>query len=92
MPSGIHKSRTFRRVYVKTPGNRTVLHYERRKPNSAKCGNCGAILKGVPRALGYRMQNLPKTAKRPQRPFGGVLCSRCMRTKIVEQARVDQND
>ncbi len=87
MGEGRTKSRTFRRVYVKTPGGKTVLHYRRRKPAKAQCGNCGAELQGMPRALPYRMKNMPKTMKRPERPYGGVLCTRCLRAKIIEKAR-----
>jgi large subunit ribosomal protein L34e len=72
---------------VKTPGGRTVTHYKRRKPKSAKCGKCGAVLKGVPRELPSKMRKVSKTAKRPERPYAGVLCSRCMRAKFVEKAK-----
>ncbi len=88
MVEGKKKSRTFRRVYVKTPGGKTVLHYRRRKPAKAQCGNCGALLKGVPQARVYKMRNMPKTMKRPERPYGGVLCTRCMRAKIIQKARI----
>ena len=87
MPAGRFKSRTFRRVFVRTPGARTVLHYRKRKPKAAKCGCCGTALKGAPRERPYKMSNLPKTKKRPERPFGGNLCSRCMRKAVVEKAR-----
>jgi ribosomal protein L34E len=33
------------------------------------------------------MQNMAKTKKRPQRPFGGVLSSTAMRRLIVEETR-----
>ncbi len=78
------KSRTFRRVKVKTPGGRTVTHYRKRKPAKAKCASCKAPLKGVPRERPYKIKRLAKTKKRPERPFGGVLCSRCARKKIIE--------
>ena len=87
MVRGMFKSRTFRRVFVKTPGAETKIHYRKRKPSKAKCGGCGVELKGVPRERPYRMQNMPKTAKRPERPFGGVLCSKCMRKEIVARSR-----
>ncbi len=86
MVSGKFKSRTFRRVKIKTPnGTKTV--YKHRKPAKAICGNCGAILKGVPRTRKSEIVNMPKTAKRPERPYGGVLCSKCMRAKIKESVR-----
>jgi ribosomal protein L34E len=30
---------------------------------------------------------MPKTQKRPERPFGGMLCSACMRRKIITNNR-----
>ncbi len=87
MPSGRHKSRSLRRVFVKTPGSRTVLHYKKRAPSKAKCSSCGAVLKGVARARPHKMQNMPKTKKRPQRPYGGVLCSKCTARMIKDKSR-----
>ena len=86
MVGGKFKSRTFRRVFTKIP-TKTVIHYKRRKPSKAVCSNCGVVLKGVPRALPTKLQNMPKTKKRPSRAFGGVLCSKCSREKIKLEAR-----
>ena len=82
-----HRSRSFRRVYVRTPGSRTTIHYRKRKPSKAKCGSCGAALKGIARERPSKIKNLPKTQKRPERPFGGVLCTKCMRIKFKAMAR-----
>jgi large subunit ribosomal protein L34e len=87
MPAGSRKSRTFRRVFVKTPGNRTIVHYRKRKPKRATCAKCGQILAGVPNERPYKLQNMPKTSKRPERPYGGVLCSKCMRETMIAKAR-----
>jgi large subunit ribosomal protein L34e len=87
MVEGKLRSRTFRRVFRKTPGGRNTIHYVKRKPKIAHCSVCGAKLKGVPRERPYRMQNMAKTKKRPERPFGGVLCSACARQKIIDEAR-----
>jgi len=87
MVSGKFKSRTFRRVYKRLPGGTTKIHYRKRKPSKAKCGNCGILLKGVPRERPYRMRNMAKTKKRPERPYGGVLCSSCTRKLIKENIR-----
>jgi large subunit ribosomal protein L34e len=84
------KSRTFRRVKVTTPGGKRVTHYKRRRPEAAHCP-CGETLKGVPRLLPIAMQALAKTKKRPERPFGGVLCSKCMRKKIIAKFRGTSN-
>lgn len=87
MVEGAKRSRTFRRVKVKTPGGNTKIHYRRRKPAKAKCAGCGKVLAGVARALPIQIKNTPKTKKRPERPYGGVLCTRCTRNKIKQKAR-----
>jgi len=87
MPAPRYRSRTFRRVFVKVPGNRVSLQYKKRKPSKAQCGGCGKQLSGIPRERDVRIKNLPKTMKRPQRPYGGVLCSSCMRDKIKSSIR-----
>lgn len=87
MVRGMFKSRTLRRVKVKTPGGKTVTHYRKRKPSHAKCGTCGAKLSGVPRERPYKMQTMSKSEKKPERPFGGNLCSACTREKIKLKAR-----
>ncbi len=79
---GQYKSRKrFRLKYVKTPGGRTVIHFEKKKPKPARCAICKAELKGIPRDV----KGLPKTKKRPERPYGGYLCSKCMRKVIKEE-------
>jgi len=87
MVKGSQKSRTFRRIFKKLPGGTTVMRYARRKPSKAHCAGCRDVLKGVPRELPYKMQNIPKTKKRPERPYGGVLCTKCLRAKMVALAR-----
>ncbi len=87
MPAGRYKSRSLRRVYTKLPGSKVVIHYKKRKPSKAKCARCGKVLPRVPRERPYKMQNMPKTAKRPQRPYGGVLCSACSRKEIVKRIK-----
>ncbi|MBI4016539.1 MAG: 50S ribosomal protein L34e [Candidatus Aenigmarchaeota archaeon] len=82
-----YRSRTFRRVFVKTPGGQVVLHYKKRKPAQAQCAKCSSLLSGVPRVRARELQHMAKTAKRPQRPFGGQLCSSCMRQVIVDSVR-----
>ncbi|MEK6983311.1 MAG: 50S ribosomal protein L34e [Nanoarchaeota archaeon] len=87
MPAPRLRSRSLRKLFRKVPGGRVSIHYKKKKPKTAKCGNCGTILKGVPRELPYKMRTMAKTKKRPERPYGGVLCSRCMRQTIIDKAR-----
>ena len=82
------RSRSLRRIKVVTPGGRRVVHYERRRPGPARCARCGRPLNGVPRLRPSRLRKLSKTAKRPERPYGGVLCPSCLaellRKSIIE--------
>lgn len=87
MPSPKLRSRSLRKVFRKVPGGRTKVHFRKRKPNAAKCSNCGSVLKGIPRELPFKMRTMAKTKKRPERPFGGVLCSKCMRIEIINKIR-----
>jgi len=87
MVEGRRKSRSFRRLRVRIPSGRSITHYTRRKPGKAQCSSCGAYLKGVPRARSTEIHNMPKSFKRPERPYGGVLCSRCTRQTIVNKFR-----
>ncbi len=87
MPRGMFRSGRFRKVFVKTPGGEVHLHYRQRKPSKAVCATCGKVLAGVPHQLPAVLRNMPKTAKRPERPYGGVLCSKCMRVMFQTKAR-----
>ncbi len=87
MPEPRFRSRSLRRVKVTTPGGINKTVFRKRKPGKAVCGKCKAVLKGVPRERPYKMQNMAKTEKRPERPYGGVLCSRCMREIMIRKVR-----
>ncbi|MBW2970025.1 50S ribosomal protein L34e [Candidatus Woesearchaeota archaeon] len=88
MPKPRHRSRTFRRVFVRTPKGKSVLRYRRRKNAPAQCAQCGKTLAGVARGTKTQVNRLPKSAKRPCRPYGGSLCSACTRRVLIAKARV----
>ena len=81
------RSRSLKRSQKKVPGGKTVTHFRRRKPSIAKCAKCGKDIKGVPRLRVSELRKLPKTKKRPERPYGGNLCSKCMREVFREKVR-----
>ena len=87
MTSGRLKSRTFTRKQVRVASRGTITRYVRRKVGKAQCAECGDVLKGMTQRFPGKMQNTPKSKKRPSRPFGGVLCSSCMRKKITDKFR-----
>ena len=82
-----YRSRTFRRVFVKTPGGKVALQYKRRRNAVPQC-TCGATLQGVARGTPAQVKALPRSSRRPERPYGGALCSACMRKTIIAKFRV----
>ena len=85
MPSPKHRSRSLRRVFVKT-ASRVTLHYRKRKPAKSVCSECGKVLKGVARARAVKLKTISKTRRMPSRKFPN-LCSQCSRRKLIEIAR-----
>lgn len=87
MPAMRYRSRSYKRVNKKTPGGRNVLRYKKKKPSKHVCAECGQVLHGVPRGRPYEIRKLSKSQKRPNRPYGGYLCSKCARKLFKEEAR-----
>lgn len=80
-----YRSRTKRRIKVKLPGNRVTIQYRSRKPNKPQCAECGTQLSGVPRVQASKLHSMSKTQKRPNRPYGGMFCSKCARKEILKK-------
>jgi large subunit ribosomal protein L34e len=87
VPRPMYRSRSLRRVYVRLPGGETTIHYEKRRPGPARCAICGRPLNGVPRLRPSELRRLPKTAKRPERMYGGVICPSCLAKLIKKTVR-----
>ncbi len=87
MVRGQYKSRTFNRIKLRTPGGRNIIHYTKKKPARAQCAECGQYLQAVARGNKTTIRKLPKTKRRPERPYGGVLCSPCTRNLIKSKIR-----
>ncbi len=81
------RSRTLRRVAVTTPGGDNVIHFRKRNAARAQCSACGKVLAGVPHVRATQMKGIPKTQRRPERPYGGVLCSPCMRIFFINSVQ-----
>ena len=85
MPSPKHRSRSLRRIFVKT-ASKINIHYRKRKPAKPKCPECGVALKGIARARATKFITISKTEKMPSRKFAN-LCFSCSRRKLIETAR-----
>ena len=84
MPAPKHRSRSLRKVFVKT-ASKVAIHYRKKKPQKARCPECSMELKGVTRVRATKLKNIPKSKKVPSRPFAN-LCSICARKKLIERA------
>ena len=80
------KSKSERKVFVKTP-NRNKISLRKSKPNKRTCKECGAFLIGIKRNNAFSLKKVGKSKKRSNRKFGGDLCSKCSRVKIVEEVK-----
>lgn len=89
MPIQPQRTRTFRRIKKKLAG-RLTIHYKKRKPKPAHCANCKKVLHGMPRDLPFKIRKLPKTQRRPERIYGGVLCPACLKIKLEKQYQKKQ--
>lgn len=84
MPIQPYRTRTFRKIKVRTVKG-VKIHYKKRKPKPAHCSKCKKILNGMPRGLPCKIRKLPKSQRRPERMYGGVLCPECLKQHLKEQ-------
>ncbi len=80
-----HKRR-MKKVKVRTPGGRVVVHFRKEKTSRHVCALCGKELHGVPHGRrSAEVRKLSKTERRPERIFGGELCAECQK-KVIDLA------
>jgi large subunit ribosomal protein L34e len=70
-----------RRVFVRTPGGGTVVHYEDKRPGFRRCEICGEVLHGIRRD---DERPVSKSQKRVSRLRGSNICHRCLELMIRE--------
>jgi len=87
MVAGNKKSRKVKRTQVVTPGNNSAVRYRKKKAKFAKCQLTGEKLNGVPRVTKSKLAKLPRSQRRPTRPFGGVLSPAAMKRVLIERVR-----
>lgn len=84
----LKKSKKLRQIFKRLPSSKVKIQYEKIKPSKHKCANCGNYLHGTLNLRQAKMRNIAKTKKRPERMFGGYLCSACSRQKVKEIVRL----
>ena len=71
------RSHAKKRVARRLPGGETKVFYIRRKHYKARCAICGRLLGRIPVDPDV-IRRGAKTLKRPERPYGGVICPDCL--------------
>ena len=77
-----HRSRSYRREKITTPGHNKVVHYHRKKPTYAKCGVSGDKLSGLPLLRSSYYSRLSKSQKTINRKYGGVYSPKVVRSAL----------
>ena len=77
-------------IYYRTPGGETRIRIERSIPKKHHCALCGRVLNGVIRGRPSFVRKFSKTEKRPERPYGGVLCAKCYREVLKLRIRYNK--
>ncbi|MEM4272112.1 MAG: hypothetical protein QXH30_00840 [Candidatus Bilamarchaeaceae archaeon] len=77
-----NRSTSVRKVKRRVPSGACREYYFRRKKGKgARCAICKSALRAVRRKG-------PKSSKRPERIFGGMLCPKCQSIVVVEATRI----
>ncbi|CAG0899880.1 unnamed protein product [Darwinula stevensoni] len=79
-----------RRKIVRTPGGKLVYLYKKKPGSSPRCGDCKLRLCGVKRARPRELSRMPKRQKKVYRAYGGVLCHKCLRQRIVRAFLIEE--
>jgi large subunit ribosomal protein L34e len=76
------------KIQRRTPGNRTVTHTKPKKTGKHECAVCHGVLHGTPRGNVVQIRRMKKSERRPSRPFGGQLCTKCTRNVMSLRAQL----
>lgn len=83
MPLPRNRSKSAKRMSVRTPTGRNVLHFKGKRPGRISCRICGAVLGGV-----NNSRRAAKSEKTPTRVFAGQLCAGCTAEVVKIKSRV----
>ena len=80
--------RRMKSVKKRIPSGKVKTVYRRGVYSKHKCAICSAELAGTPRGKPIKIQRLTRSKRRPTRPFGGQLCSKCTRKIVALRAKL----
>ena len=72
---------------VRTPGSKVVVQYVQKRGHGPRASQdscaCGERINGIPQLRPYHYKKLAKKDKTVSRPYGGVLCGPCVKSRII---------
>ena len=72
---------------VRTPGSKVVVQYVGKRGNGPRSPldscECGSRINGIKQLRPYHYKRLAKKDKRVSRPYGGVYCGGCVKSRII---------
>ena len=84
MPKPGHRSKKQKRHKLRTPGNKNVTHYWRKKPQKSHCAICKNPLQAIPRLRPTKMKKTDNTSRKANRMESGRYCAKCLQNLIKE--------
>lgn len=85
MVNGRLKSKSLRKVQVRTLGSNNSTHYRQKIRSLPKCAVTKKPLRGIPRLTNRKFKKLNKSQKTVSRPFGGYMSHSALKTKILTE-------
>ncbi|MBN1801379.1 MAG: 50S ribosomal protein L34e [Candidatus Lokiarchaeota archaeon] len=82
MPRPGLRSKAQKRHALRTPGNKNVTHYWRKKPHKSQCAICKTPLQSIPQLRPSEMKKTDLTARKANRLEGGRYCAKCLQGLI----------
>ncbi|MDD5112303.1 MAG: hypothetical protein PHG85_07145 [Candidatus Altiarchaeota archaeon] len=72
------RTRSRKKVSVRTPGGRRTVHIKKEKPGKPECGRCKKTLGGMPNLPPAEIRAVAASERIPSRPYAGILCNQCL--------------
>ncbi|KAK5641462.1 hypothetical protein RI129_010009 [Pyrocoelia pectoralis] len=85
-----YNTKSNRRRIVRTPGGRLVYQYLKKPKKVPRCGMCKERLRGILPARSFEKSRICYRKKTVKRAYGGVLCHKCVKEKIVRAFLIEE--
>ncbi|KAG5887477.1 hypothetical protein JTB14_008195 [Gonioctena quinquepunctata] len=85
-----YNTKSNRRHIVRTPGGKLVYQYLKKPKKIPRCGQCKDKLRGILPARPQERSRLCRRKKTVKRAYGGVLCHKCVKEKIVRAFLIEE--